>query len=139
VRIDVLLQVFSTCALLAAQLALQIAWVKGLFGIFESKHLFVGETLHHHFQFPPSLDASAQVLLHRGHGGKLFVAQLALVISVIFYSTTSSESGNVISGDELWGLFNTQNNILTTKLSVCMQFTSRFCYIFNSHKYICEY
>jgi hypothetical protein len=66
-------------------------------GLFESKKLFVGETLNHYFQFPPSVDASKQVLLHRGHGGKQFVAQLALVVSVILWSTASSESGYLIS------------------------------------------
>jgi len=92
-----LLQVFGICTMLAAQLALQTAWVMGLLGLFESKKLLVGETLNQYFQFPPSFDASTQVLLHRGHGWKQFIAQLALVISIILWSAASSESGYLIS------------------------------------------
>jgi len=80
--------------MVAAQLALAAAWVSRLF---ESKKLFVGETWQYHFQFPLTFDAVTQVLLHRGHGGKQFVAQLALVISIIFWSAVSSESGYLIS------------------------------------------
>jgi hypothetical protein len=45
----------------------------------DGEQLFFGEALHHHFRFPPSLDASAQVLLLCGLGGKQFATQLATV------------------------------------------------------------
>jgi hypothetical protein len=85
----------STFEAFTAQLALVMFRILnlGLFGV--NEHLFVGETPQHHFQFPPCLDASAQVLLHRGHGGKLLSAYLAPAISVI-WSPVSSESGNLI-------------------------------------------
>jgi hypothetical protein len=58
--------------------------------------LIGGETLNLHSQFPPSaVDASAQVLLHRGHGGKLFFAHLADFLGVS--ALRVSESANSIS------------------------------------------
>jgi hypothetical protein len=66
--------------MLAAQLALQTAWVMGLFGPFKSEQFFVGEALHRDHEFSPLADAILKVLLHCGLGVKLFVANLARVI-----------------------------------------------------------
>jgi hypothetical protein len=65
------------------------------FGLFRDKQLLVGEALHHHLKYPPSVDASAQVPLHRGHGGKQFLARQALFSG--FWFPVSSETGNLVS------------------------------------------
>jgi hypothetical protein len=90
------LEAFGIFSSLTTQMAHQIAWVRGLLRLFESKQLFVGETLRHHLQFPASVDANAQVPLQLCLGGKLTATRLAIVNTVCF--PVSSERGNYISG-----------------------------------------
>jgi hypothetical protein len=64
---------------------------------FEIEQLFFREALHPHLQFPPSVDAAAQVPLQLHLGGIQFVAHWALVI-ICF--PVSSETGNWMSVEE---------------------------------------
>jgi len=77
---------FGTFELLTAHFALVKLRIldQGLFGgnwSLAGKQLFVGEAKNRHFEFSPSIDANAQVLLCCSFGWKLFEAYLAHVIS----------------------------------------------------------
>jgi hypothetical protein len=54
--------------------------------------LFFREVLHHHLQFPTSVDARAQVPLQLHLGEKVFVANLALL--AIIWFPVGSETKN---------------------------------------------
>jgi hypothetical protein len=93
VQFEVLLQVFCSCAMLTAQLALVTLRVVRR-GHFKSEQLFFSETLHHNLQIPPIFDASLQMPLQLHLVGKVFKANLALVI---IWFQVGSESVNWIS------------------------------------------
>jgi hypothetical protein len=102
-QIDVAFQEFGTFEILPTHLALVTMKIidQGLFGgnwSLAGKHLFVGESLHAHFDLSPTIDAYAQVLLRCGLGWKLFAAHLACAMCVIICTPITSESGNSIRG-----------------------------------------